>query len=117
MKTCLRRPTAALAGVLAVVLTGWAAVEAAGGPLTPGERRGRQIYLRGSGAEGREIAAVLGDGAAQVSAGILPCVQCHGWEGRGRAEAGIPPTDITWAALTAPDGRGHPHYTEGTLAR
>lgn len=113
------RPTAMLAGVFALLLTGWGAAEAAGSPLTPGERRGRQIYLRGSGAEGREVSAVLGDGdgATQVSAGILPCVECHGWDGRGRAEAGVPPAEITWATLTAPDGRGRPRHSEGTLAR
>jgi hypothetical protein len=117
MNTRLRRPTAALAGVFAVLLTGWGAVEAAGGPLTPAERRGKQIYLRGSGAEGREITAVLGDGATQVSAGILPCAQCHGLDGRGRDEAGTPASDITWVALIAPDGRGRPRYSEGTVAR
>ena len=108
---------AALAGLFALLLAWPAASEAAGGPLTPAERRGRQVYLRGSGAEGRELTAVLGDGATQVSAAVVPCVQCHGRDGRGQAEAGIPPSDITWAALTAPDGRGRPAYSEGTAAR
>ncbi|HEY0099961.1 MAG TPA: hypothetical protein VGB76_13515, partial [Pyrinomonadaceae bacterium] len=34
---------------------------AVGGALTPEERRGKQIYLRGTSASGREIMAYLGE--------------------------------------------------------
>ncbi|HSB73900.1 MAG TPA: ABC transporter substrate-binding protein [Candidatus Methylomirabilis sp.] len=123
MKARSRRAVAARAGLITILLVWSGAAEAAGGPLTPAERRGRQVFLRGSGSEGRELTALLGDGATQVSAGIVPCVQCHGWDGRGQAESGIPPSDITWAALTAPeggtyaDGRGRPAHSEATVAR
>jgi len=123
MRLRTRRAAAALAGLLTMLPAATGVAEAAGGPLAPAERRGRQLYLRGIGAEGRELTALLGDGATEVSAGIVPCVQCHGWDGRGETEPGAPPSDITWAALTAPDGRtfpdgrGRPAHSEVTAAR
>ena len=44
--------------------------------LTPQEKRGKQIYLQGTGSSGREITALLGDARTEVPASMLPCAPC-----------------------------------------
>lgn len=89
----------------------------AAGELTPQERRGKEIYLRGTSLSGQEITALMGDDAIEVPAAALPCASCHGPDGRGRPEGGVTPTNLTWEALTRPygvrheSGREHPPYT------
>lgn len=91
--------------------------------LTPQERRGKQIYLFGTSASGREITALMGGGSTEVPASALTCVNCHGYDGKGRPEGGVLPSDITEAALrkpygvTHPNGRTHPPYTDRFLRR
>jgi ABC-type branched-subunit amino acid transport system substrate-binding protein len=89
--------------------------------LTPDERRGKQIYLRGTSASGREIMAYLGEAALEVPGSAMTCAGCHGAEGQGKPEGGVTPSNLTWAALTKPygvthaSGRKHPPYTERSL--
>ncbi|UJS17998.1 MAG: cytochrome c [Candidatus Jettenia sp.] len=89
--------------------------------LTPQERQGKQIYLLGSSASGREITALLGNDTTEVPASALPCVSCHGYDGKGRPEGGVLPSDITGDFLmkpygiTHPNGRKHPPYTDRFL--
>ncbi|MEP7339356.1 MAG: ABC transporter substrate-binding protein, partial [Acidobacteriota bacterium] len=94
--------------------------------LTPQEKRGQQIYLKGTSPSdrvGQEITATLNQYGAAVSASSLPCASCHGVDGRGKPEGGITPSNITWEALTKPygaadvNGRQHPPYTERWLKR
>lgn len=91
--------------------------------LTATEQRGQQIYLQGLSPSNREITAVLGPERLEVPAAIMPCVNCHGHDGRGRPEGGVTPSDITWAALTKPygvthpSGRQHPPYMLRHLKR
>ncbi|HWQ31737.1 MAG TPA: ABC transporter substrate-binding protein [Blastocatellia bacterium] len=91
--------------------------------LTEQEQRGKRIYLHGTSDAGREITALIGDGTTDVPAATLPCASCHGADGRGRAEGGVIPSDITWPHLTKAyghqhaDGRNHPAFTEAALAR
>ena len=92
-----------------------------GNELTPQEKRGQQIYLKGTSPSGQEITAVLGGGTT-VPASAMPCANCHGADGLGRAEGGVIPSNITWEALTKPydaetNGRRHAAYTERTLKR
>jgi ABC-type branched-subunit amino acid transport system substrate-binding protein len=60
--------------------------------------------------------AYLGDNAVEVPASLMPCANCHGLDARGKPEAGVKPSNITWQALTKPYGgtgqRKHPPYTE-----
>lgn len=94
---------------------------AAAGALTPEERRGKQIYLRGTSAAGRDIKAYLGEASLEVPASTLTCAGCHGADGQGKPEGGVAPSNLTWAALTKPygvvhaSGRKHPPYTERAL--
>lgn len=89
--------------------------------LTPEEKRGKQIYLRGTSASGREITAYLGEASLEVTGSAMTCAGCHGADGQGKPEGGITPSNLTWSALTKPygvvhaSGRKHPPYTERAL--
>lgn len=95
---------------------------AAQNPLTLAEQRGRQIYEQGTSASGVTPEALL-DGDSRVPASVLPCANCHGPDGLGKAEGGVTPSNITWDALTKPyvvtqpDGRSRPAYVERLLTR
>lgn len=90
-------------------------------PLTPQQRRGKQIYLQGTSLSGKDILAYVGDSSLEVPGSSLPCANCHGLDGQGKPEAGVNPSNLTWEALTKPyglthpDGRKHPPYTERGL--
>lgn len=87
----------------------------------PEEERGRRIYLEGVSPSGGEITAVIGgEGGTEVPASALPCGGCHGRDGRGQAEGGVSPSDLTWESLTREGirpGRRHPPYDERLLKR
>lgn len=89
--------------------------------LTPQEKRGKQIYLKGE-TEGGEIIAVLGSGDLELPASSFPCSNCHGLRGEGSKEGGIQPPALDWASLSSPyrslltrNERGP--YTDVSLAR
>ena len=98
-----------------------AAAAVANGALTPQERRGKGIYLRGESASGKEIMAYLGEASLEVPGSAMTCAGCHGLDGQGKPEGGITPSNITWEALTKSygvthaSGRKHPPYTERAL--
>jgi hypothetical protein len=88
--------------------------------LTPAQERGRQIYTHGTSASGRELTATIGEGGTPFSAAIVPCVNCHGEDGRGRAEANARPADITPETLARAitvNGRTRAPYTRPLLKR
>src|SRR5882672_10688201 len=72
--------------------------------LTPQERRGKQVYLRGTSPSGNELTAVLGKEGISTPASIVACANCHGLDGRGKREGGVSAPDITWESLTKPYG-------------
>lgn len=90
---------------------------------TPPQLRGRHIYLRGESQSGRELLAVTGSDAVQLPGSVLPCVGCHGYDGRGRAEGGVKPADISGESLrrasdgTRTNNRKRPAYNDVTLTR
>jgi hypothetical protein len=88
--------------------------------LTPSQERGRQIYVHGESKAGRAITATLGEGGTPFSAAIVPCTNCHGEDGRGRAESNVRPADITPDALARAatiNGRTRATYTRTHLKR
>jgi ABC-type branched-subunit amino acid transport system substrate-binding protein len=91
--------------------------------LTPQEKRGKQIYLTGTSPSGREITALLGAGDNDAPGRLMACANCHGFDGRGKPEGGVIPSNIIWEELTKPyghtyaSGRKRPAYAELSLAR
>jgi len=74
--------------------------------LSPAERRGKAIYLRGESPSGKEITAMVGD--MDLPASTLTCAGCHGLRGEGKTEGGVTAGDLTWADLVKPYGHTHP---------
>lgn len=91
--------------------------------LTPEQANGKSIYMEGRSLSGEEIAALLGAPPTRVSATVLPCVNCHGPDGRGKPEGGVYPSDLRWDSLARsygnrhPTGRKHRPYDEASFAR
>jgi len=87
------------------------------------EQRGKQIYTRGVGAFGVPITAIVGKDSVETRASLVPCASCHGYNGRGRSETGVTPSDITWPMLTRPykvseaSGREHGPYSDRLIGR
>ena len=82
------------------------ASSAAYAQLTPSERRGKEIYLRGESPSGKKITAMLGD--FDVPASTMSCGGCHGLRGEGKTEGGVSAGNLTWANLVKPYGHTHP---------
>ena len=108
---------------LALSTVGARGQKTAGGarPLTPQERRGRAIYLRGESPSGKEIKALVGD--VDVPASTVTCAGCHGARGEGKTEGGVTAGNLTWANLTKsyghehPTGRRHGPFDEAAVVR
>lgn len=92
-------------------------------PLTPMEKLGKQIYLKTVSPSGKEIKAYIGIASTEAPGSVMPCVNCHGRNGKGRPGSGIIPSNITFQELTKPyevirnSGRRHPAYDKEALAR
>ena len=76
------------------------------GGLSPQEQRGKQIYTQGTSQSGEPISARLG--SLDLPGAAATCASCHGPDGRGRPEAGVIPSDVTWGHLLKPYGHSHP---------
>ncbi len=93
------------------------------GQLSPQEKRGKQIYLKGESVDGAgDIKAFLGADKLELPASTFPCSNCHGLRGQGTQEGGLQPPPINWETLVATHTsaltrRERPPYTEATLAR
>jgi ABC-type branched-subunit amino acid transport system substrate-binding protein len=75
-------------------------------PLTPQERRGKALYLRGESPSGREIVATIGE--LDVPPTTVTCGGCHGAKGEGKTEGGVTAGNLQWSNLTKPYGHTHP---------
>ena len=74
--------------------------------LTLAERRGKEIYLRGTSPSGREITGRIGE--IDVPASTVSCAGCHGLRGEGKTEGGVTAGNLTWPHLSKPYGHTHP---------
>lgn len=87
--------------------------------LTPQERRGKAIYLRGESPSGREIEATIGD--VSVPSSTVTCGGCHGLRAEGKTEGGITAGNLTWSNLlkphTHPSGRKHRPFDLASFVR
>lgn len=111
----------ALIGIILFILSLGEVVKAE--PLTPVEKLGKQLYLSMISPSGKEIKAYIGIASTEAPGSVMPCVNCHGRDGRGRPGSGIIPSNITYRELTKSyevkrlSGRVYPTYTDETLAR
>jgi ABC-type branched-subunit amino acid transport system substrate-binding protein len=91
--------------------------------LDEAEKRGKQIYLEGTSVRGKLINAVVGVEQTMIPASAIPCTNCHGYDGLGRPEGGVVPTDIRWGQLSKTyghvheNGRRHEAFDEDSLTR
>jgi ABC-type branched-subunit amino acid transport system substrate-binding protein len=81
------------------------------------QRRGQQIYLTGKSPSGQPIQARLNNSGALLPATLMPCVNCHKYDGKGIPEGGITPADIRWVNLTKPYGIGQSSNRAGEKSR
>jgi ABC-type branched-subunit amino acid transport system substrate-binding protein len=101
----------------------WPAAETVAADLSAAEERGKYIYETGRSRSRRIINADLGGGDAPTPGHILPCINCHGADGRGAEDyVGIAPLNINWYALASSGVhehavRAHRPFGELTLAR
>jgi ABC-type branched-subunit amino acid transport system substrate-binding protein len=90
-------------------------------PLSPQEVRGKYIYDTGKSPSGRDIKAYFGRDLIEIPGERATCTSCHGYDGTGRPESGVIPTNITWTYLTKqyghihPDGLEHGVFSEESL--
>ncbi len=90
-------------------------------PLTPEEWRGKQLYFTGRSPSGKPILAWFGEDLIEVPGETVTCGSCHGYDGTGRPESGVIPTNVTWKYLTKayghvhPGGLEHPPFDEESL--
>ena len=122
------RAALTLAGLALTAGLAWTRDAAPPGPAAPSaatataEERGRSLYVTGRRLSGSALLAQLGSGDV-VSAAELPCVGCHGDDGRGRPEGGVRPSDIRLSSLTRPydvvegTGRHRAPYDERKVTR
>lgn len=91
--------------------------------LTPQQERGKQIYFSGTSPSGGKITAYFGKDLLEIPGEGATCSSCHGYDGLGRPESGVIPTNITWTYLMKsyghvhPDGFEHAVFTIESLKR
>ena len=100
MRALLERVACALLSALCTCAVGAA-------ELTAQEQAGQHIYLRGESPSGARIVARIGMAGLELSGAAVACGNCHGEDGRGRAEGGVVPSNIIWSELTKPYGHHH----------
>ncbi|MBI5015032.1 MAG: ABC transporter substrate-binding protein [Deltaproteobacteria bacterium] len=112
-----RVPSVAVLGLLLAA----APVPAQAGALTPAQQRGRQIYRTGHSPSQNPIVAFFGADGVELPEEASACSGCHGYDGTGRPESGLIPSNVTWPYLTKayghvhPNGREHGPFTVETL--
>ena len=111
--------TVLLGVVLFAALVGTPAPGSGADALSADEERGKIIYTSGKSTSNRIITADVQRTEAPAPASILPCINCHGVDGRGISDLS---PDINWEALTDPAGhqhlqRRHEAFDEASLSR
>jgi ABC-type branched-subunit amino acid transport system substrate-binding protein len=100
----------------------WPATASVAADLTEAEERGKYIYETGRSRSRRVIMTSI-QGGEPTPGHILPCINCHGADGRGAEDyVGIAPLNVNWYALALSGVhmhavRSHGPFDELTLAR
>jgi ABC-type branched-subunit amino acid transport system substrate-binding protein len=125
IKITRQAAAAPLARVLALAGTVllWPHAPTVAADLSDAEERGKYIYETGRSRNRRVINADLGGGGPPTPGHVLPCINCHGADGRGAEDyVGIAPLNINWYALASSGVhehavRTHRPFDELSLAR
>ena len=80
---------------------------ASAGGLSAQGAPGQAIFRTGTSPGGGEIFARVGIDGVRVPGSVVPCGNCHGRDGLGRAEGGVLAPSIVWADLSASYGHIH----------
>ena len=83
--------------------------------LTPEEAAGKLLYTTGKGGTDTPVVALMS--STEVPATIVPCMNCHGENGKGLDQGQISPPDITWKTLSQEIEKKRTAYTEKKLKR
>lgn len=102
-------------GILALAMVPGLAAAADNQPAS-----GRRIFRFGG--EAAEVRATFAASNAMLPPGVRRCAGCHGVDGAGTREGGVPTPPINWTALAAPRDvspvrPGRPGYDDVTLKR
>ena len=84
-------------------------------PLTAEEQAGQRIYVDAITPSGEPLRGLVGAGQMPLSGAALACGNCHGADGKGRAEGSVLPLDTNWEYLTTPYGHAHPARRHGAF--
>ena len=95
--------------ILLLFITVLLPLQVAASELTAQEERGRRIYFTGESPSGRPIVAYFGKDLLEVPGESATCASCHGFDGLGRSESGVIPSNITWQHLMKSYGHIHPN--------
>lgn len=76
------------------------------------EQRGKIIYFQGKSPSEKPITAYFGKDLLEMPGESATCGSCHGYDGLGRPESGVIPTNITWDYLFKSYGHIHPDGVE-----
>jgi ABC-type branched-subunit amino acid transport system substrate-binding protein len=83
-------------------------LQVASAALSLQEERGKQIYFNGTSPSGGKITAYFGKDLLEIPGDGATCASCHGYDGLGRPESGVTPSNVTWTYLMKPYGHIHP---------
>ena len=96
-------------------------------PASPGPdeatvRAGQRLFHSAVATDGTLLQGTLFGGESRLQGQAAACAGCHGSDGQGRIDAGVPVPDIRWDALTRertplPGGAARPAYDELSLMR
>lgn len=84
---------------------------------------GRQLFQKGKKINQEDLTANVGRASIPVPASTLPCMGCHGRDGKGRPEGGVIPSNINWNELSksyggvSASGRKYGTYDESKFLR
>ncbi len=115
-EVCTRRVRALRIVWLVVLLSITTATLGAEAQRDDAQTRGRSLYLTGMHADGRPLTAGNESTGLPLPQAFVACVNCHGYEARGKTEGGTVASDIRWDTLTKPyelarsDGRRRAPY-------
>ncbi len=85
--------------------------------------RGRRLYRTGMRADGSPVTTATNQSGTALPPAFVACINCHGYDARGKTEGGAIVSDIRWETLSKPydilrdDGRHRAPYDAARFFR